>query len=150
MNIQIRNISDEDWDFIRKIRNQKSSREAFHDTTIASKEKHKAYMIKLRDNSNAFQWIVEYEGKSVGYIKIVNGDLGSFLLDGFKGKGVGTNAYNLVFEEAKKLGLKKIKATVKIDRPTPIKFEEKLGWKIVKTVYKNEHPYSYYIEKILD
>ncbi len=150
MNIVIKEVSEQDWDFILTIRNQHSSRIAFHDTTVASSDTHEKYMKKLRDNPNAFQWVIFYESKPVGYIKIVDSDLGSFLLDGYKGKGIGTNAYKLVFHEAKKLGLQKLTATVKVQRPTSIEFEKKLGWEIKKIINKDNKPYSYYIEKILD
>tara|TARA_Y100001936_G_C16042705_1_gene652599 strand:- start:925 stop:1377 length:453 start_codon:yes stop_codon:yes gene_type:complete len=150
MNITIKKVSESDWDFILKIRNQSSSRIAFHDTNIVSKETHRKYMKKLKDSPNAFQWIILYENEPVGYIKIVDSEFGSVLLDGYTRKGIGTNAYNLVFREAKTLGLNKLTATVKITRPTSIEFEKKLGWKIKKIIKKDDIPYSYYIEKILD
>jgi len=150
MTTEIREIIEEDWDFILKIRNQSSSRLAFHDNSIASIDTHRNYMKKLHADPNSFQWIIMYDKKDVGYIKIINSELGSFLLDGYKGKGIGTKAYQLVFLEAKKLDLKKLTATVKVNRPTSLNFEEKLGWIKKKTIYKDKKPYSYYIEKILD
>ena len=107
-------------------------------------------MAKLRDDPNSFHWVVMYDRKAVGYIKIVNSELGSFLLDGYKGKGIGTKAYKLIFNKAKQLGLKKLTATIKVERPIPFSFEEKLGWVKKKIIYKNNKAYSYYIEKILD
>ena len=150
MTVEIRDVIETDWDFILKIRNQFSSRLAFHDTSIASIDTHRNYMIKLRTDPNSFQWIIMYDKKAVGYIKIVNSELGSFLLDGYKGRGIGTKAYELVFLKAKELGLHKLTATVKFDRPVPLNFEEKLGWVKKKTIYKDDKPYSHYIEKILD
>jgi|TARA_B110001454_G_scaffold216792_1_gene240697 hypothetical protein len=55
-----------------------------------------------------------------------------------------------MFLEARKLGLKKLFATVKIERLTPLTFEEKLGWVKKKTLYKHNKPYGYLIEKILN
>jgi len=150
MTVEIRKVLKDDWDFILKIRNQSSSRIAFHDTSIASPKTHRNYMEKLHNDPNSYHWIIMYEQKPVGYIKIINSELGSFLLDGYKGKGIGTKAYELVFLEAKRLGVKKLTATVKVDRPTSLRFEEKLGWKKKKTIYNNNKPYSYNIEKILD
>ena len=150
MSIEIREVIEKDWDFILKIRNQSSSRIAFHDTTIASLDTHRNYMRKLRDDYNSFQWIIMYDKKTVGYIKIINSELGSFLLDGYKDKGIGTKAYELIFLKVKKLGINKLTATVKVNRPTSLSFEEKLGWIKKKTIYKDDKPYSYYIEKILD
>ena len=150
MKVEIRDVIEKDWDFILKIRNQHSNRIAFHDTTITSIDTHRKYMTKLRDDPNSFHWIIMYGEKAVGHIKIVNSELGYFLLDGYKGKGIGTNAHELVYDKAKQLGLKKLAATIKVERPTPLSFEEKLGWVKKKIVYKNNKAYSYYIEKILD
>ncbi len=150
MNIEIREVLETDWDFILKIRNQKSSLVDFHDTSIVSNETHYKYMKKLRENTETFQWIIVFEGKDVGYIKIIETELGSNMLDGFRRKGIGTYAYKLVFEEARKKGLKKLTATVKINRITPLDFETKLGWVKKNIIYKNGKPYSVYIEKILD
>ena len=150
MTVKIREVIKKDWDFILKIRNQSSSRLAFHDTSIASLDTHRNYMRKLRDDPNAFQWIIMFDKKPVGYIKIVNSELGSVLQDGYKGIGIGTKAYELVFLKAKKLGINKLTATVKVNRPTSLSFEEKLGWIKKKTIYKDDKPYCYYIEKILD
>ena len=46
MNIVIKEVSEQDWDFILTIRNQHSSRIAFHDTTVASSDTHEKYMKK--------------------------------------------------------------------------------------------------------
>ena len=70
--IQIRKVIETDWNFILKIRNQSSSRIAFHDTYLTPFDIHKEYMIKLRDDPNSYQWIIIYNKKSVGYIKIIN------------------------------------------------------------------------------
>ena len=149
MSIQIREVTNTDWDFILKIRNQKNSLVDFHDTSSVSSETHYEYMKKLRMDPKTFQWIIVFEGKDVGYIKIIGTELGSNMLDGFRRKGIGTNAYKLVFEEARKKGLKKLTATVKINRTTSLDFETKLGWVKKNIIYKNGDPYSIYIEKEL-
>lgn len=150
MKVRIRKVSKNDWRFILKLRNQESSRLSFHDTSTVNWDIHVSYMNKITNNPTDHHWIVTCNNKDVGYIKIVNNVFGSNLLDGYKRRGIGSAAYKLVFEEAKKLGFKKLNAEVKIDRPIPLTFEEKIGWKKIKLIYKNKKPYSYKIEKILD
>ena len=50
---------------------------------------------------------------------------------------------------AKKLGLKKLTAQVKIDRETPLKFEMDTGWINKGFIYKDNKPYAYKLEKII-
>ena len=150
MKVSIRKVSKNDWRFILKLRNQESSRLSFHDTSTVDWNTHVSYMTKITSNTTDHHWIVIYDNKDVGYIKIVNNVFGSNLLDGYRRKGIGSAAYKLVFEEAKKLGFKKLTAEVKIERPIPLTFEEKTGWKKIKLIYKNKKPYSYKIEKTLD
>ena len=150
MKIRIREATKNDWKFILKLRNQESSRLSFFNTSTVDWDTHVSYMTKLTNNPTDHHWTIIFDDKDVGYIKIVNTELGSNLLDGYRRKGIGTAAYKLVFEEAKKLGFKKLNAEVKIDRPVPFTFEEKTGWKKIKLIYKNKKPYSYKIERILD
>ena len=149
MNISLRTVKQTDWKFILELRNQESVRMACHDTSITEPKTHFEYMKKLKKNPNAYQWIIMENGNDEGYIKIVDLEFGSSLKDEFRGKGIGTKAYDLVFKEAKKLGLKKLKATVKLNRKTPIHFEKKTGWKNLGIIYKNEKPYAYKLEKVL-
>ena len=149
MIVILRSVNKSDWRFILEIRNQKDVRIACHDTSKISFSTHVKYMESLEKNPNAFQWIITYEGKDVGYIKIIDLEFGSSIKDGFQGMGIGTKAYSLVFKEAKKLGLTKLTASVKIDRPTSLKFEEKTGWKKIGIDYKNKKPYAYKLERIL-
>ena len=148
MKVRIRKVSKNDWEFILKLRNLE--RMSFHDTSIVDWDTHVSYMDKITNNPTDHQWIVVSDDKDVGYIKIVNNDLGSNLLSEYRRKGIGSAAYKLVFEEAKKLGFKKLLAEVKIDRSIPLAFEEQVGWKKIKLIYKNKKPYSYKIEKALD
>ena len=150
MKVRMRKISKNDWRFILKLRNQESSRLSFHDTSTVDWDTHVSYMSKITNKPTDHHWIVTCNNKDVGYVKIVNNVFGANLLDGYKRKGIGSAAYKLVFEEAKKLGFKKLTAEVKIDRSTPLTFEEKTGWKKIKLIYKKKKPYSYKIEKILD
>ena len=149
MNVKIRPVEKKDWKFILHLRNLEDIRLAFHDSSIINDETHLKYMQKMEANPNFFQWIITYNKKDVGYIKIDGLVFGSMLLNEYRGKGIGKQAYALVFNEAKKLGLTKLTAQVKMDRETSIEFEMKTGWIKKEIIYKNNKPYAYSLEKPL-
>jgi len=147
--VSLRHVTRDDWRFILSLRNQNSVRTTCHDTSKINYSDHMLYMESLEKNSNAYHWIVTFDKMDVGYIKIIDLEFGSSIKDGYQGMGIGTKAYSLVFKEAKKLGLSKLTASVKIDRLTPLKFEEKTGWKKIGLDYKNNALYGYKLERIL-
>ena len=149
MNVEIKPVEKKDWEFILQLRNQKDVRLACHDTSIIDGKTHFEYMQKMKTNPNFFQWMITYNQKNVGYIKIVNLEFGSMLLNDYRGKKIGKQAYTLVFEEAKKLGLTKLTAQVKINRETSLEFEMKTGWIKKEIIYKNNEPYAFSLEKSL-
>ena len=150
MNVKLRKVEPKDWEFILNMRNQDDVRFACHDSSIIDYETHEEYMKRLDSDPNSHQWIVVYEEQDVGHIKIVNLEFGSMLLNGYRGRGIGKLAYELVFKEAKKLGLTKLTAQVKINRKTSLKFEEKTGWIKKGIIYKNNKPYAFSLDKIIE
>ena len=149
MKIGIRKVSKKDWEFILHLRNQEEVRLASHDTSIIDDETHHKYMQKKTANEKIFHWIITYNKKDVGYIRLGNLEFGSMLLNDYRGKGIGKQAYALVFKEAKKLGLTKLTAQVKINRKTSLEFEMKTGWVKKGIIYKNNKPYAFSLEKSL-
>ena len=149
MSVKIKLVEEKDWEFILQLRNQEDVRLACHDTSIIDSKTHLEYMQKMKTNPNFFHWIITYNQKNVGYIKIVNLEFGSMLLNDYRGKGIGKQAYALVFKEAKKLGLTKLTAQVKTNRETPLEFEMKTGWVKKEIIYKNNKSYAFSLEKVL-
>ena len=149
MKIGIRKVSKKDWEFILHLRNQEEVRLASHDTSIIDDETHLKYMQEMTADKKKFHWIITYNKKDVGYIKIGDLEFGSMLLNDYRGRGIGKLAYALVFKEAKKLGLTKITAQVKINRETSLEFEMKTGWVKKGIIYKNNKPYAFSLEKSL-
>jgi len=147
--VSLRHVTRDDWRFILSLRNQNSVRTTCHDTSKINYSDHVIYMESLGKNSNVYHWIVTFDEMDVGYIKIIDLELGSSIKDGYQGMGIGTKAYSLIFKEAKKLGLSKLTASVKIDRLTSLKFEEKTGWRKIGLEYKNNNLYAHKIERIL-
>ena len=149
MKIGIRKVSKKDWEFILHLRNQEEVRLASHDTSIIDDETHLKYMQEMTVDKKKIHWIITYNKKDVGYIKIGDLEFGSMLLNDYRGRGIGKLAYALVFKEAKKLGLTKITAQVKINRETSLEFEMKTGWVKKGIIYKNNKPYAFSLEKSL-
>ena len=149
MSVKIRSVEKKDWKFILHLRNLEDIRLAFHDSSIINDETHLKYMQKMIADKEKNHWIITYNKKDVGYIKIVNLEFGSMLLNDYRGKGIGKQAYALVFKKAKKLGLTKLTAQVKINRKTSLEFEMKTGWIKKEIIYKNNKPYAYSLEKPL-
>ena len=147
--VVLRKVKKKDWEFILEIRNQEEVRNACHDTSVISLEEHFKYMEKLQNNSNTFQWIIIFNDLDIGYIKVIDNELGSSILEKYRRRGIGKLSYDLVFKKLKKNGIKKLTAQVKLDRSTPIKFEEETGWLNKGIIYKNGKPYAYKLEKII-
>ena len=82
--IQLREATKDDWRFILSIRNEPQVRKSCHDTFVISWEQHKSYMEKLQ-RKECPQWIIICDGKDVGHIKVVNLELGSMVMDGYRG-----------------------------------------------------------------
>ena len=149
MSVKIKPAEKKDWGFILQLRNQEDVRLACHDTSIIDDETHLKYMQKMTANKKKIHWIITYNKKDVGYIKLGNLEFGSMLLNDYRGKGIGKQAYALVFKEAKKLGFTKLTAQVKINRETSLEFEMKTGWVKKEIIYKNNKPYAFSLEKSL-
>ena len=77
MSVEIKPAEKKDWEFILRLRNQEDVRLACHDTSIIDSKTHLEYMQKMKTNPNFFHWIITYNQKNVGYIKIVNLEFGS-------------------------------------------------------------------------
>ena len=149
INVELRSVERKDWEFILHLRNQEEVRLASHDTSIIDDETHLKYMQEMTVDKKKIHWIITYNKKDVGYIKIGDLEFGSMLLNDYRGRGIGKLAYALVFKEAKKLGLTKITAQVKINRETSLEFEMKTGWVKKGIIYKNNKPYAFSLEKSL-
>ena len=149
MSVKIRPVEKKDWKFILHLRNLEDIRLSFHDSSIINDETHLKYMQKMVVDKEKNHWIITYNKKDVGYIRLGNLEFGSMLLSDYRGRGIGKQAYTLVFEEAKKLGLTKLTAQVKINRETSLEFEMKTGWVKKEIIYKNNKPYAFSLEKSL-
>jgi RimJ/RimL family protein N-acetyltransferase len=149
MRISLRPVTQRDWMSILEMRNEPQVRLACHDTSIIIYDTHKEYMEKLDSNPNAHQWIICFGDEVIGHVKIIAGELGYMLKKGFRGKGLGVKFHELVFLQAKKLGIKKLKDTIKVNNNASLKLAQKTGFVSKGLIYKDGKPYAYVLEKIL-
>ena len=149
MRISLRPVTQKDWMSILEIRNEPQVRLACHDTSLIIYETHSEYMKKLDSNPDAHQWVICFGDEVIGHVKIIAGELGYMLKKGFRGKGIGAKFHELVFLQAKNLGIKKLKDTIKVNNNASLKLALKTGFVSKGLIYKDGKPYAYVLEKIL-
>ena len=149
MRISLRPVTQKDWMSILDIRNEPQVRLACHDTSLIIYETHSEYMKKLDSNPDAHQWVICFGDEVIGHVKIIAGELGYMLKKGFRGKGMGVKFHELVFLQAKNLGIKKLKDTIKVNNNASLKLALKTGFVSKGLIYKDGKPYAYVLEKIL-
>lgn len=149
MRISLRPVTQRDWRSILEMRNEPQVRLACHDTSMIMFDTHKEYMEKLNSNPDAHQWTICCGDEVIGHVKIVAGELGYMLKKGFRGKGLGVKFHELVFVEAKKLGIKKLKDTIKVHNNASLKLALKTGFVSKGLIYKDGKSYAYVLEKRL-
>ena len=149
MRISLRPVTQKDWMSILEIRNEPQVRLACHDTSLIIYETHREYMKKLDSNPDAHQWVICFGDEVIGHVKIIAGELGYMLKKGFRGKGIGVKFHELVFLQAKNLGIKKLKDTIKVNNNASLKLALKTGFVSKGLIYKDGKPYAYVLEKIL-
>jgi len=147
--VKLRSVKKEDWELILEIRNDKTVRNACHDTSIISFEQHVKYMEKINDDSNSYQWIVTCDEKDVGHAKIIGEEFGYMISEQYRNRGIGTKIYELVFKEAKKHGIKRLHDTIKIDQQIPLRVALKMGFIQNDIIKKDGKPYAYSLDKKL-
>jgi RimJ/RimL family protein N-acetyltransferase len=149
VNVSLRPVHREDWQFILDIRNEEEVRLACHDTSVIDFQAHKQYMERLEKDPYSYQWIITCDSYDIGHTKIIAEEFGYMIRAGFRGKGVGTTFHKLVFEEAKKLGIKRLKDTIRIANKPSLKLALKTGFLQTGLIFKNNRPYAYTLEKNL-
>ena len=149
MNVKLRPVTQKDWKFILEIRNQEEVRMACYDTSIIDYHNHEKYMKKLDNTVNCKQWIIVFNGIDVGQAKVDDLILGYMVTKKYRGKGIWSDAYELVLQEVRKIGYKKLKGTVKYEQKKQLEIALKLGFVITGDLYKDGKAVGYDMEKML-
>ena len=134
MNLSLRKVTEDDWNYILLLRNNEEYRSFFNEQHIILKNEHYSYLTKQASNKNFFNWIICLNQKDVGYIRILNNDISIIIDKRYHGQGIGTVAIQLVELEAKKLGITTLVGRVMVDNLSSKKiflknnFELKMYW----------------------
>jgi RimJ/RimL family protein N-acetyltransferase len=126
--ISLRPVKQSDWRFILSVRNEDEVRMACHDTSVIDFETHKKYMQRISNDQDVVQWIVVCDGEDIGHTKIIGSEFGYMIKSGFRGKGLGAKIHRLVFEEAKKQGLRKLNVTIKVGNEPSLNLCRRTGF----------------------
>ena len=122
-NIALREVDKNDWDFVLELRN--SSYEFFYkQKKPLEKTEHYQYMEKQSGNPNFHQWIITLDQNDVGYVRILENDIGIMIQKNYQNKGIATKALSLAEIKAKELGLTKLIALVNKDNESSKKIFE--------------------------
>ena len=111
MSIKLKKVSKGDWDLIRILRNE--NYEFFYkQKSPITETEHFEYMEKQKSNPKFHHWFVFSGENIVGYVRILDSDVGIIIKKEFQNQGFATEALKLAEIEAKKLGLTKLVALV--------------------------------------
>ena len=111
MDITLNDVTKNDWDYILDLRNADFS--GFpQQTKPLTKDEHYAYLSSQETNPNFHHWLVTFQSQNIGYVRIKDDDVGIMIQKEFQNKGFATLALQLVEEQARKLGMKKLVALI--------------------------------------
>ena len=135
--IELIDVKKSDWNLILEMRN--SFFENFYEQKKPLEiNEHFDYLEKQSENPNFYHWIIQFDGKKVGYARILDNDVGIMIKKNFQNKGIASNSLKLVEEKAKLLGISKLKALVKFENYSSKKIFEKNNFKLKIYWYEKE------------
>jgi RimJ/RimL family protein N-acetyltransferase len=149
MKIILRPVKQSDWKFILSVRNEDEVRMACHDTSVIDFGMHKKYMEKLSKDPNTLQWIIVCDEEDIGHTKIIGSEFGYMIKNGFRGRGLGTTIHNLVFEEARRHGIRKLGVTIKAGNEPSLNLCRKTGFVDSGQIVRDGKVVAYTLVKML-
>ncbi len=138
LNISLRSVSRKDWDYILTLRNNKKFRNNFYDQHDISKKEHYDYLENQKSNPNFFNWIICYGKTDVGYIRILDNDVGIIVEEKFHNMNIGSNALQLLEITAKSLGLTKLVGRVKSENKSSKKIFQKNNYELKMGLFEKK------------
>ena len=114
MDITLRDVKQADWDFILELRNDFYSN-FYQQTKPLLKKEHYEYMEKQKINPQFHHWIIEYQNKMAGYVRIHGQDIGIMVKKEYQNKGVASESLKQLEKKAHQLGVPKLVAMVKVE-----------------------------------
>jgi RimJ/RimL family protein N-acetyltransferase len=129
--VNLRAVRKKDWDFILQLRNEEDYRKNFYEQHNISKKEHYGYLKKQTLNPNFHNWIIQYDQKDAGYVRILDNDISIIIDKKYHNKGIGSSTLQLIETEAKRLGIKKLIGRVMTPNKSSKKIFEKNGYKLL-------------------
>jgi len=129
LNIELREVEKKDWDLILELRNEFYPNFYRQDKPI-SKTEHYQYMEKQQLNPQFNQWMILEINKIVGYVRIIDNDIGIIIKKEYHHKGIATKALKLAEKKAHELGITKLVALIKIENEESKKIFMKNDYKL--------------------
>lgn len=127
--IALRNIEKKDWDYILDLRN--SSFEFFYKQNVPiEKNEHYNYMKNQSINPKFYHWIIIMDNEDVGYVRILENDVGIMIDKKYQNLGIGSIALQLIETKAKKYGITKLVALINKDNEKSKKMFENNGYNL--------------------
>jgi len=114
LDITLRDVKQADWDFILELRNDFYSN-FYQQTKPLLKKEHYEYMEKQKTNPQFHHWIIEYQNKMAGYVRIHGQDVGIMVKKEYQNKGVASESLKQLEKKAHQLGVPKLVAMVKVE-----------------------------------
>jgi len=129
LNVNLRSVTQSDWDFILSLRNNFFTNFDLQ-TKPLTKSEHYEYLEHQKNNPKFHHWMITLNGEIVGYLRLLNFDVGIMLKKDFQNKGIASYALGLVEKEAKLLGISKLIAKVQVENIGSRKIFEKNNYNI--------------------
>lgn len=129
MNITITPAIETNWDFILSLRND-FYKDFFSQTEPLTKNEHYQYLKNQKNNPKFHHWMITFDDKIVGYVRLLDSDVGIMLKKDFQNKGIASYALELLEKEAKSIGISKLIAKVQIKNIASRKIFEKNDYEI--------------------
>ena len=138
MKVTLRKIRKVDWDFILELRNKEEFRSFFYTQHTITKKEHYKYLQKQKSNPAFFNWIICYGLQDVGYLRVLDNDVGIIIDTKYHNKGIGSKALKLLEKEAKRLGIKKLVGKVMIYNKSSKNIFIKNNYKLLMYWYEKD------------
>lgn len=130
MELYLRPCTRNDWDTILDLRNQFYLESFVLQDRPLTKMEHYEYMENQLSNPNFHQWMGIMNNDVVGYIRILELEINILVLKKYQNKGVGTKMLELLENEAMKLNIKKLRASVRVDNLSSKQLFQKNNYKL--------------------
>lgn len=149
--IDYRNLTNEQHEFIWRIRNLDEIRCRMDNSNKFSLQDHYLFVKNLEKTRTKFYWCVYQNGKIIGSVNLHideklsdEGERGIFILPELIGKSIGQNIDFAVEKICKKMGLTKIKAKVLKNNQRSLHYHLKISYVKIK----EDSEYVYFIKEL--